>query len=152
VKQYLDAADLDVFHAHTYEAGAGGSWSPGLTVEVGGELVVGALDTGEHDPAAFDLKAEGPQTYVENRWFVRNVLWDGRLSHLGEVFVRRHDVQTRALVAQGQWSGAFASSLRYEILEFWGVSMRVDADALSPMDALNGSGYLGALLGTHLTF
>ncbi len=154
VRQHFNAADLDYFRTNVYEAGAGASWSTGLALEVGTEVYGGALDSGAAADKGLDytLVQEGITSYVENRTWVRTVLLEGKLSNLAEAFVRREDIQTKALVASGQWSGAFADTLRYDVIDFWSVSARLDADALSPVDTLNGSGYLGALVATSLKF
>ena len=153
VRQHFDDNVLDYFRTNVYEIGAGVNWSSGLALEAGDEVNAGILNSGNNNNGlAYDLVAEGITSYVENRLYVRTVLLDGKLSNLAEVFVRREDIQTKSLVATGQWSGAFASTLRYDVLDFWSLSARLDADALSPIDTLNGSGYLGALLGTSLKF
>jgi hypothetical protein len=152
IRQHFDAADLDYFRSDIYELGGGVAWSTGFALDVGTDVAIGSINSGIQDGVAFDLLAEGLSSYVENRTWVRSVLDEGKLSNLAEVFVRRHDVQTKGLLATGQWSAGFASTLRYDVLDFWGVSARLEADALSPVDTLNGSGYLGALLGTSLRF
>src|SRR5207302_1816727 len=90
--------------------------------------------------------------YIEDRFYVRTVLLEGKLSNLAELFVRRDDVQTKAVIASGQWSGSFADTVRYDVLDFWSLSARLEADELSPIDALNASGYLSALVGTSFKF
>lgn len=152
IRQHFDAADLDYFRSDIYELGGGVAWSTGFALDVGTDVAIGSLNSGIQDGVAFDQLAEGLTSYVENRTWVRSVLDEGKLSNLAEVFVRRHDIQTKSLVANGQWSAGFATTLRYDVLDFWGVSARLEADALSPVDTLNGSGYLGALLGTSLRF
>jgi hypothetical protein len=91
-------------------------------------------------------------SYVEPRVWVRSTLLEGKLSNLTEVFVRRSDIQTKALAANGQWGGALATTTRYDIADFWSVSLRLDGDALSPIDSLNASYYLGALAATSVRF
>lgn len=152
MRQHFDAADLDYFRSDLYEAGGGIAWSTGFALDVGTDVTAGTLNSGLQNGVAFDLLAEGLTSYVENRTWVRTVLMEGKLSNLAEVFARRHDIQTKALLATGQYSGGFASTIRYDVLDFWSVSARLDADALSPVDTLNGSGYLGALVGTSVRF
>ncbi|HEY4222779.1 MAG TPA: hypothetical protein VGO62_15590 [Myxococcota bacterium] len=152
VRQHLDDALLDYFRSNVYELGGGVNYSTGLALEAGDEVYGGFINTGNQNGVAYDLQAEGVTSYVENRFYVRTVLLEGKLSNLAEVFVRREDIETKALVASGQWSGAFASTIRYDVLDQWSVSLRLDADALSPVDSLNGSGYLAALVGTTLKF
>lgn len=152
LRQHFEDADLDYFRTNVLEGGAGITWASGFAVDLGTELVAGTLNSGVQEGLSFDLLAEGVTSYLENRTYVRTVLLEGKLSNLAEVFVRRQDITTKALIATGQWSAAFASTLRYDVVDFWSVSARVDADALSPVDTLNGSGYLGALVGTSLRF
>jgi hypothetical protein len=152
LRQHFDDADLDYFRTNVLEGGAGLSWSSGFALDVGAEIVAGTLDSGEQQGLSFDLLAEGVQTYLENRVYVRTVLLEGKLSNLAEVFVRRQDIETKAIIATGQWSAGFATTLRYDVLDFWSMTARLEADALSPIDTLNGSGYLGGLVGTSLRF
>jgi hypothetical protein len=152
VRQHFDAADLDYFRSDIYEAGAGVSWSTGFAVDIGTDVTLGTLSSGIQDGLAYDLFAEGLTSYLEDRTWARTVILEGKLSNLSEVFIRRHDVQTKAVVATGQYSAGLASTLRYDLLDFWSVSARIDADALAPVDTLNGSGYLGALVGTSVRF
>lgn len=154
LRQHLDAADVDMFRTNFYEAGAGVNWNPGFAFDAGAELVGGIVDSSnnEQDGRAYDLKAEGVVSYIEPRMWVRSTLLEGRLSNLTEVFVRRSDIQTKALAANGQWGGALATTTRYDIADFWSVSLRLDGDALSPIDSLNASYYLGALAATSVRF
>jgi hypothetical protein len=152
IRQHFDAADLDYFRSDIYELGGGVAWSTGFALDMGTDVAIGTVNSGIQNGVAFDLLAEGITNYVENRTWVRTVLDEGKLSNLAEVFVRRHDIQTKGLLATGQWSAGFASTIRYDVLDFWGVSARLEADALSPVDTLNGSGYLGALVGTSVRF
>jgi hypothetical protein len=154
LRQHFDDKQLDYFRTNVYEAGVGATWSTGLAFEAGDEVYGGFINSGTavNKGIDFTLVQEGITSYVENRFYVRTVLVEGKLSNLAEVFVRREDIQTKALVASGQWGGAFADTLRYDVLDFWSLSARVDADALSPIDTLNGSGYLAALVGTSVHF
>lgn len=152
MRQHFDDADLDYFRTNVLEGGAGITWASGFALDVGTEMVAGTMNSGVQQGLSFDLLAEGVTSYIENRTYVRTVLLEGKLSNLAEVFVRRQDITTKAVVATGQWSAAFASTLRYDVMDFWAVSARLDADALSPIDTLNGSGYLGALVGTSVRF
>jgi hypothetical protein len=68
------------------------------------------------------------------------------------VFVRRSDIATKGIDANGQWGGALATTTTFDVLPNWGVSLRLDGDALSPIDSLNASTYLGALLASSLRF
>ena len=138
-----------------YEAGAGVSWNPGFALDIGTDLVAGIVDSGgggKNDGLAYDLKVEGVVSYVEPRIWVRTTLLEGKLSNLSEVFVRRQDIQTKGLTGNGQWGGALSTTTRYDILDWWQVSGRLDADALAPIDGLNASFYLGALVGTAIRF
>ena len=152
MRQHFNAADLDYFRSDLYEAGAGVAWSTGFAIDVGTDVSVGTLNSGVQNGVAYDLLAEGLKSYLENRTWVRTVLLEGKLSNLAEVFVRRQDIQTKGLLATGQYSGGFASTIRYDVLDYWSLSARLDADALSPVDTLNGSGYLGAFVGTSIRF
>jgi hypothetical protein len=152
LRQHFDAADVDLFRTNFYEAGAGLSWNPGLAFDVGTELTLGLVDSGQQNDLAYDLNAEGVASYVEPRAWVRSSLLEGRLRNLTEVFVRRTDIQTKALLANGQWSGALATTVSYDVTDFWAVSVRVDGDALSPIDSLNASTYFGALAATSVRF
>jgi hypothetical protein len=152
LRQHFDAADVDAFRSNFYEAGAGVSWNPGFAFDIGTELVGGFVDSGVQDGLAYDLIAEGVVSYVEPRMWVRSTLLEGKLSNLSEVFVRRQDIQTKGLTGNGQWGGALATTTRYDLLDWWTVSLRLDADALTPIDTLNASYYLGALVGTSVRF
>jgi hypothetical protein len=152
LRQHIDATDVDMFRNNFYEAALGGSWSPGFAIDIGDELSGGFVNSGDQDGRAYDLKAEGLQSYAENRLWLRWVLIEGRLQTLAEVFVRRQDVLTKRVSAFGQWSGAVAGSVRYDISDNIGVSARLDGDALSPIDALNASYYLGAMFATSIRF
>ena len=154
VRQHFDDKLLDYFRTNVYEAGTGITFSTGLAFEAGDEIYGGLVNSGAdvNKGVDFTLVQEGVTSYVENRLYVRTVLIEGKLSNLAEVFVRREDIQTKAVVASGQWGGAFGDTLRYDVLDFWSLSARLDADALSPIDTLNGSGYLAALVGTSLKF
>lgn len=155
LRQHFDADDLDSFRTNLYEAGAGVSWNPGFALDIGTDLVAGIVDSGgggKNDGLAYDLKFEGVVSYVEPRIWVRTTLLEGKLSNLSEVFVRRQDIQTKGLTGNGQWGGALSTTTRYDILDWWQVSGRLDADALAPIDGLNASFYLGALVGTAIRF
>jgi hypothetical protein len=162
-RQHFNDADLDYFRTNVLEGGLGVAWSSGVAMDVGTEILAGTMASGvvvdndgdgfhDNDGTAYDLLTEGVQNYLENRIWVRTVLLEGKLSNLAEVFVRRMDIQTKALAANGQWGSSLASTIRYDVLDFWSVSARFEADALSPVDSLNGSGYLGGLIGTSLRF
>ncbi len=152
LRQHFDPADLDAFRTNFYEAGAGVSWNPGFAFDVGTDLVGGFVDSGLQNGLAYDLKAEGVVSYVEPRMWIRSTLLEGKLSNLSEVFVRRQDIQTKGLTGNGQWGGAVATTTRYDVLDWWQVNVRFDADALTPIDTLNASYYLGALVGTSVRF
>ncbi|MDP2345065.1 MAG: hypothetical protein Q8O67_29240 [Deltaproteobacteria bacterium] len=152
LRQHFDVADVDAFRSNFYEAGAGVSWNPGFAFDVGTELVGGFVDSGVQNGLAYDLIAEGIVSYVEPRVWVRSTLLEGKLSNLSEVFVRRQDIQTKGLTGNGQWGGALATTTRYDVLDWWTVSLRLDADALTPIDSLNATYYLGALVGTSVRF
>ena len=79
-------------------------------------------------------------------------MWDGRVSLLSEIFVRRQDLVTRAFKAYGQWSGAVAAVGRVDIFDFWSVSGRVDADLLTPFDAVTTTGYFAGYAASTLRF
>jgi hypothetical protein len=150
LRQHFDDKVLDYFRTNVYEVGGGVDWSSGLAFEAGDEIYGGLMNSGTDVNKGNDytLVDEGVTSYVENRLYVRTVLLDGKLSNLAEVFGRREDIVTKAVLASGQWSGSFADTIRYDVLDFWSVSARLEADELSPLDALNGSGYFGALVGT----
>lgn len=159
LRHHLDEADVDLFRTNLYEAGAGVTWNPGFAFDAGAELVGGLVqsavdgeDVNVNDGRAYDLKAEGVVSYIEPRVWVKSTLLEGKLSNLTEVFVRRSDIQTKAIAANGQWGGAMATTTRYDILDAWSVSLRLDGDALSPIDSLNASYYLGALAATTVRF
>ncbi len=152
LRQHFDAADVDMFRTNFYEAGAGFGWNPGFAFDVGAELVGGLVDSGLQDGLAYDVNDEGVKSYVEPRVWVRSTLLEGKLSNLTELFVRRSDIQTKQLTANGQWGGALSTTTRYDILDMWSVSLRLDGDALSPIDSLNASYYLGALVATSVRF
>ena len=152
VRQHFDAADVDMFRTNFYEAGAGVTWNPGFAFDAGAELVGGFVDSGVQDGLAYDLNAEGVVSYVEPRVWVKTTLLEGKLSNLTEVFVRRSDIQTKQLLANGQWGSALSTTTRYDIADAWSVSLRLDGDALSPIDSLNASYYLGALVATSVRF
>ncbi len=152
LRQHFDDADVDMFRTNFYEAGAGVTWNPGFAFDAGLDVMGGFVDSGDQDGRAYDLNAEGVVSYIEPRVWVRSTLLEGRLSNLTEVFVRRSDIQTKSLAANGQWGGALATTTRYDIADFWSVSLRLDGDALSPIDALNASYYLGALVATTVRF
>ncbi len=154
LRQHQDPADVDLFRTNFYEGGAGVNWNPGFAIDVGAEVMGGLVDSGndQQNGRAYDLKAEGVVSYLEPRVWVRNTLLEGRLSNLTEVFVRRSDIQTKQLAANGQWGGALATTTRYDIADAWSVSLRLDGDALSPIDGLNASTYFGALVATSLRF
>jgi len=152
LRQHFDAADVDAFRTNFYEAGAGLSWNPGFALDMGAEFVGGVVDSGQQNGLAYDLNAEGVVSYFEPRVWAKSTLLEGQLSNLTEVFVRRYDISTKGLTASGQWSGALSTTTRYDVLDWWQVSLRVDGDALSPMDSLNASYYLGALVGTAFRF
>ncbi len=152
VRHHLDDADVDMFRTNLLELGGGASWNPGYALDVGAELSVGSVDSGEQDGLAYDLHAEGVATYIEPRIWIRGTLLDGHLRNLSEVFVRRSDIQTKGLDADGQWGGALSTTTTYDILTNWAVSLRLDGDALSPIDSLNSSTYFGALLATSVRF
>jgi hypothetical protein len=152
LRQHFDAADVDMFRSNFFEGGLGVSWNPGFALDVGTEVTVGAVDSGQQNGLAYDLNAEGVVSYVEPRLWVRGTLLEGRLRNLTEVFARRSDIQTKALQANGQWGGALATTTTYDIFDNWSASLRLDGDALSPVDSLNASTYFGALLATSLRF
>lgn len=152
LRQHFDAADVDAFRTNFYEAGAGVSWNPGFALDLGTEFVAGFVDSGVQNGLAYDLNAEGVVSYVEPRVWAKTTLLEGKLSNLTELFVRRNDIQTKGLKGDGQWGGALATTTRYDVLDWWQVSLRVDGDALSPIDSLNASYYLGALVGTSVRF
>jgi hypothetical protein len=152
VRHHLDEADVDTFRTNLYEVGGGLSWNPGYALDVGAEVNAGSVYSGEQDGRAYDLEAEGMASYVEPRVWVRGTLLEGRLRNLSEVFIRRSDAQTKALAANGQWGGAVATTTTYDIAPLWAVSLRLDGDALSPIDSLNASTYFGALLATSVRF
>ena len=152
LRQHFDAADVDAFRTNFYEARAGVSWNPGFALDMGSEVVFGAVDSGTQNNLAYDLNAEGVVSYIEPRVWVKSTMLEGKLSNLTELFVRRNDVKTKGLDANGQWGGALATTTRYDVLDWWQVSLRVDGDALSPIDSLNASYYLGALVGTAVRF
>lgn len=154
LRQHLDPADADMFRTNFYEGGAGINWNPGFAIDVGAEVVGGLVDSSnaEQNGRAYDLKAEGVVSYLEPRVWMRTTLLEGRLSNLTEVFVRRSDIQTKQLAANGQWGGALATTTRYDIADAWSVSLRLDGDALSPIDSLNATTYFGALVATSLRF
>ena len=152
LRQHFDVLDVDSFRSNFYEAGAGVSWNPGYAFDVGTELVGAFVDSGLQNNLAYDLQAEGVVTYFEPRVWVRSTLLEGKLSNLSEVFVRRYDISTKGLEGNGQWGGALATTTRYDVLDWWQVSLRLDADALTPIDTLNASYYLGALVGTAVRF
>jgi len=101
---------------------------------------------------AYDLNAEGVASYIEPRAWVRSSLLEGRLRNLTEVFVRRTDIRTKALQADGQWGGALATTTTYDVIDSWSLSLRLDGDSLAPIDSLNASTYFGALFATSLRF
>ena len=152
LRQHLDAADVDMFRSNLYEIGGGVTWNPGFAFDAGLDVYGGIVDSGEQNDLAYDLNAEGLSSYIEPRAWVKTTLLEGKLSNLTEVFVRRSDVQTKQLVASGQWGGALATTIRYDIQDHWQVSLRLDGDALAPIDALNASYYLGALAATTVRF
>jgi len=152
LRQHLDAADVDMFRTNFYEAGAGFTWNPGFAFDAGMELVGGLVDSGLQNGLAYDVSAEGVASYIEPRAWVKSTLLEGKLSNLTEVFVRRNDIQTKGVLANGQWGGALSTTTRYDIMDMWSVSLRLDGDALSPIDALNASYYLGALAATTVRF
>lgn len=152
LRQHFNAADVDMFRTNFYEAGAGLTWNPGFAFDAGVELVGGVVDSGAQDGRAYDLNAEGVVSYLEPRTWIKSTLLEGRLSNLTEVFIRRSDIQTKELAANGQWGGALATTTRYDIVDAWSVSLRLDGDALSPIDSLNASYYLGALVATTVRF
>ena len=152
LRQHFNAADVDMFRTNFYEAGAGLTWTPGFAFDAGVELVGGVVDSGAQDGRAYDLNAEGVVSYLEPRTWIKSTLLEGRLSNLTEVFIRRSDIQTKELAANGQWGGALATTTRYDIVDAWSVSLRLDGDALSPIDSLNASYYLGALAATTVRF
>lgn len=152
VRHHLDDADVDMFRTNLYEMGGGLSWNPGYALDVGAECNAGSVYSGEQDGLAYDLAAEGVSTFIEPRVWVRGTLLDGHLRNLSEVFVRRSDVRTKALDANGQWGGAVATTTTYDVTSNWAVSLRVDGDALSPIDSLNSSTYFGALVATSVRF
>jgi hypothetical protein len=152
LRQHFNAADVDMFRTNFYEAGAGLTWNPGFAFDAGVELVGGVVDSGAQDGRAYDLNAEGVVSYLEPRTWIKSTLLEGRLSNLTEVFIRRSDIQTKELAANGQWGGALATTTRYDIVDAWSVSLRLDGDALSPIDSLNASYYLGALAATTVRF
>jgi hypothetical protein len=152
LRQHFDVADVDMFRSNFYEAGAGLTWNPGFAFDAGVELVGGVVDSGAQDGRAYDLNAEGVVSYFEPRTWIKSTLLEGKLSNLTEVFIRRSDIQTKQLAANGQWGGALATTTRYDIVDAWSVSLRLDGDALSPIDSLNASYYLGALVGTTVRF
>jgi hypothetical protein len=152
VRHHFDAADVDLFRTNLYELGAGATWQTGFAFEAGQELNAGLVNSGEQNGRAYDLKAEGVVSFAESRTWGRFTVLDGSLSTLAELFVRRNDIQTKQLKANGQWSGGLSASVRYDILPFWAVAARMDGDALSPIDALNASYYLGAQLTTSVKF
>jgi hypothetical protein len=152
VRQHLDEADVDMFRTNLYEAAAGLGWNPGYALDVGAEVSGGTVDSGKQDDRAYDLRAEGVVTYLEPRVWVRSALLEGRLRNHTEVFVRRSDISTRALDATGQWGGALATTTTFDVLPTWALSLRLDGDALSPIDSLNASTYFGALVASSLRF
>ncbi len=152
VRQHLDAADVDMFRNNLYEGGAGVTFNPGMAFDAGVEVVGGVVDSGTQDGLAYDLNAEGVASYLEPRVWVKSTLLEGKLSNLTEVFVRRTDVQTKQLLASGQWGGAVSTTTRYDIVDAWSVSLRLDGDALAPIDGLNASSYFGALAATSVRF
>ncbi len=151
-RHHLDDTDVDMFRTNLYEVGGGVSWNPGFALDIGAEVNAGSVYSGEQDGLAYDLRAEGILNYVEPRVWVRGTLLEGRLRNLSEVFVRRSDVRTKGLDANGQWGSALATTTTYDILPAWAVSLRLDGDALSPIDSLNASTYFGALLATSVRF
>jgi hypothetical protein len=152
VRQHFDAADVDAFRTNFYEAGAGVSWNPGFALDLGTEVRAGLVDSGQQDNLAYDLKAEGVASYVEPRVWVRSTMLEGTLSNLTEVFTRRQDIVTKGLDGNGQWSAALSTTTRYDVIDNWQVSLRLDADTLAPIDSLNATYYLGALVGTAVRF
>lgn len=152
VRQHLDPADVDMFRNNLYEGGAGITFNPGMAFDAGVEVSGGVVDSGEQDGLAYDLNAEGVASYLEPRAWVKSTLLEGKLSNLTEVFVRRTDVQTKQLLASGQWGGAVSTTTRYDIVDAWSVSLRLDGDALAPIDGLNASSYFGALAATSVRF
>jgi hypothetical protein len=152
LRQHFDAADVDMFRTNFFEGGLGVSWNPGFALDIGTEVVVGAVDSGQQNGLAYDLNAEGVVSYLEPRLWVRGTLLGGRLRNLTEVFARRNDVQTKALQASGQWGGALATTTTYDIFDNWSASVRLDGDALSPVDSLNATTYFGALVASSVRF
>ena len=152
LRQHFDAADVDMFRSNLYEIGGGVTWNPGFAFDAGLDVYGGLVDSGLQNGLAYDLNAEGLSSYLEPRAWVKSTLLEGKLSNLTEVFVRRSDVQTKRLIASGQWGGALATTTRYDIHDSWQVSLRLDGDALAPIDSLNASYYLGALAATTVRF
>lgn len=161
IRQHFDATQLDYFRSNVYEATAGIAWSGGLGFDAGLELSGGLLDTGlgildqnkhKDDSLNLNFTGEGVASFGEGRLYTRTTLLDGRMSNLTELFIRRQDLVTRAIFSTGQWSGAMATTVRYDILNFWSVALRVDADVLAPFEAVSGSGYVSALASTSVKF
>lgn len=152
LRQHLDPADVDMYRSNLYEVGGGFTWNPGFAFDAGVDVYGGMVDSGTQNGLAYDLNAEGLSSYLEPRVWVKSTLLEGKLSNLTEVFVRRSDVQTKQLLATGQWGGALATTTRYDIHDNWQVSLRVDGDALAPIDSLNASYYLGAMAATTVRF
>lgn len=157
VRRHLNDTDVDMFRTDVLEAGLGLAWAPaaspgGPQVEVGVDSLLGVIDSGRSRKDGFDLLAEGLTSSLENRAFARAALLGGRLACLAEVLVRRQDVRSRGYEGNGQWSGAVATTLRYDVVDGWALSARLDADALAPIDATDGAGYVAALVGTSLKF
>lgn len=157
VRHHFDPEDLEALRSNLYDGALGLTWSPGMGLETGAELSGGLLDTGNGlgVPVAdgrFDLKGEGLQNFAQGRVYTRSTLLDGRMSLLTELFVRRQDIATRAFTAFGQWSGAVAAVGRYDVFDFWSLSGRVDADLLSPFDAVTTTGYIAGYAASTLRF
>jgi hypothetical protein len=156
VRHHFDGTDVDMFRTNLYEAGAALSWNPNTAFDTGLEFNLGSVDSGasgDVDSAkdrAFDVVAEGVTSFVEPRMWLRTTLLEGRLRNLTEVFVRRTDVQTRSFRANGQWGSALSTTTTWEVLPTWVLALRIDGDALAPIDGLTASSYLGALVTSSL--
>lgn len=152
LRHHINAEDLTVLRSNLYEAAAGAAFAPDAWLALGLEAGGGVVDSGKNDPFLLDVKGEGVSSFVDTRLWARSALLEGKLSLQAEAFLRRHDVISRSLSGLGQWSGAVSTSARFAILDFWSVSARVDADVLSPFDAVNASSYAGAFAATSLAF